>query len=541
LSVDSNQLGHILAAYAESHVAGSAVLFVGDVTGGVPSRLMALGARSVNAYDRDVARARAFAEQAEPGVVVRPLPHRFEIRDGAFDVAVIADLAATPDPDALTRELSRLVAQDGVVVAATANADAIGDATRAIPYEQFYDLFAVFFAHVRVAAEIPWRGVALAELGERGEDPPVTVDSQLHPEPPTPEHFIVVASHEESDLDPYALYQLPPEEMLLEEIARAHEQPDEEEGERRVSVAAAASARAEVTAAMAAELAEARLRADVLASQLDQQRAQMQKLEQHDAHLEAEQGKNARFAAHLEEERAKNVRFAAELEKAAEDLARAEARLGEIETVTKARLGEMERQIEHGAEEHARELAQAEAQLRERARAVSELEREVSRRERIVRELVVSLEEAQANAQLNVGGSIPPGPVAASPTIEPPPMHGGALDPLLTQRLDAMSLELARYEGELLARDWRIAELERALSLAHSSAGGSSSPARGGGARVTELEAELDTLRRALAQEHEARKHAESGQGADDLKAALAEKMALIEQLSARLSPRERS
>jgi hypothetical protein len=521
LSVDSNQLGHILATYAESYVEGRAVMFVGDVTGGVPSRLMSLGARSVNAYDRDVARARAFAEQAEPGVVVRPLPHRFEIRDGAFDVAVISDLAATPDPDALTRELSRLVSQDGVVVAATANADATGDATRAIPYEQFYDLFAVFFTHVRVAAEIPWRGIALAELGERGEDPPVTVDSQLHPDPPTPEHFIVVASHEESDLDPYALYQLPPEELLLEEIARAHEQPDEEEGERRVSVAAAASARAEVTAAMAAELAESRLRADVLASQLEQARVQMQKLEAHEAHLE--------------EERAKNTRFAAELEKAAEALARAEARLGEIETVTKARLGEMERHIEHAAEEHARELAQAEAQLRERARAVTELEREVSRRERIVRELVTSLEEAQASAQLDVSASIAPGPVAASPTIEPPPMQSMPVDPMLSQRVDAMSLELARYEGELTARDWRIAELERALSLAQSHSSGGPA-ARSTAGRVTELEAELDTLRRALAQEHEARKHAESGQGADDLRAALAEKMALIEQLSARLA-----
>jgi hypothetical protein len=531
LRLDSNQLGHILAAYAESHVAGRAVVYIGDVTGGVPSRLMSLGARSVNAYDRDVARARAFSEQAEPGVVVRPLPHRFEIRDGAFDAAIVADLANTPDPESLVRELSRLVARGGVVLAATANADASGDATRAIPYEHFYDLFAVCFEHVRVAAEVAWRGVALAELGEREEDPPVTVDSQLAPDPPTPEHFVVVASQEESDLDPYALYQLPPEEILLEEIARAHEQPDEEDGERRVSVAAAASARAEVTAAMAAELAESRLRADVLASQLEQARTQSQRMEAQEAHLA--------------EERAKNERFAADLTQAAEDLARAEARLAEVETVTKARLGEIESQIERSAEEHVRELAQAEAQLRERARAVTDLEREVARRERIVRELVASLEEAHAAAARAAAmhGSIPApaGPAAPSPTVEPPPMHAHtpvhiATDPGLAQKLDAMSLELARYEGELLARDWRIAELEQSLAIADAGIAAAASEPQSRGRAVGELEAEVDTLRRALAQEHDARKRAESGQGADDLRAALAEKMALIEQLSAKLA-----
>jgi predicted RNase H-like nuclease (RuvC/YqgF family) len=123
-------------------------------------------------------------------------------------------------------------------------------------------------------------------------------------------------------------------------------------------------------------------------------------------------------------------------------------------------------------------------------------------------------------------------------------------DAELQAKVEAMALEIARYEGELLARDWRIAELEQSLAIAESAAMLSTPPpppektqaARPAGAenkRITELEAEIDTLRRALAQEHEEKKRVESGQGVDELRAALAEKMALIEQLSQRAAGAE--
>lgn len=115
-------------------------------------------------------------------------------------------------------------------------------------------------------------------------------------------------------------------------------------------------------------------------------------------------------------------------------------------------------------------------------------------------------------------------------------------DAELEARLRAMAVEVARYEGELLARDWRIAELEQNLAIAESAANlpppppaASREAARGSDdARIEELEREIDTLRRALAQEHEEKKRIESGQGIDELRAALAEKMALIEQLAQR-------
>ena len=112
-------------------------------------------------------------------------------------------------------------------------------------------------------------------------------------------------------------------------------------------------------------------------------------------------------------------------------------------------------------------------------------------------------------------------------------------DAQLEAKLHSMSTEIARYEGELLARDWRIAELEQNLAIAESvanlppeSRAGRAPNQSENGQRLEELEREIDTLRRALAQEHEEKKRIESGQGIDELRAALAEKMALIEQMA---------
>ncbi len=547
----STSLGHVLAAYAEAYISGRSVLFIGDVDSGVPQRLLQLGARSVHAYDGDAARARGAAQRSPRAVVVRPLPHTFEVRDGAFDAAIVADMTASPDPEKLARELARLITTDGLVLAATANADATGDTTRAIPYESFYDMFAVCFGFVRVAAKIPWRGVALAELGQGDNEPAVSVDSQLAPEPPTPEHFVIAASHEAAELDTYALFQLPLEEQpseedLANEAAERVRQSEaareaEVEGERRISVQAAASARAEVMGAMAAELAEARLRADVLGTQLSESRAQSNRLGGYEQHLRDEREKNKRQAEEL-------LRAAATIAAAEQRVIVAQREVVDAEKRATTRLQHLEQSIEKHAEEHAHELAQAEQRLRERASVVAELEREIVRRERIVRELVQSLEDARP--QSPEPATAAESKFKASQTVEPPPMaEAGPPDAELEaarQSVRAMAMEIARYEGELLARDWRIAELEQNLAIADSAAmlaAGPAGPAGPAGkeggagaatqARITDLEREIDTLRRALAQEHEDKKRIESGLGLDELRAALAEKMALIEQMSA--------
>ncbi len=77
----------------------------------------------------------------------------------------------------------------------------------------------------------------------------------------------------------------------------------------------------------------------------------------------------------------------------------------------------------------------------------------------------------------------------------------------LRERLDALALDLARREGEAHASTWKVAELERHLAQ------GAAPTTENGPGPVTELSAaldEVDALRRALVQEHDARVRAEA-------------------------------
>jgi len=79
----------------------------------------------------------------------------------------------------------------------------------------------------------------------------------------------------------------------------------------------------------------------------------------------------------------------------------------------------------------------------------------------------------------------------------------------LRRKLDALAIETARREGEVQTSAWRIAELERELSArpATNGAPGAEAP------DTMALEAaatQIDVLKRALAQEHEARRLAEA-------------------------------
>jgi len=100
---------------------------------------------------------------------------------------------------------------------------------------------------------------------------------------------------------------------------------------------------------------------------------------------------------------------------------------------------------------------------------------------------------------------------------------------------DQLARDAARREADLQSALWRIAELERQVEAEAPVA--REVPA---GEKATEL----DALRQALQQEHERAAHLEQrlAQGGDgNLRAALAERDALIAQLSAQLSAQRSS
>jgi len=192
-------------------------------------------------------------------------------------------------------------------------------------------------------------------------------------------------------------------------------------------------------------------------------------------------------------------------------------------------------------EGHAEELAQLEAALRERAQAIAATEREVVRREAIVRELVLALEDAGALEAVASHGHVPS---RVDDEVRAHLDRAISENEQLRTKLDALALDVARREGELQARGWRIAALEeRVASLeARPPPPPPVAPSEKKGAIPASGDlTELQALRQALGQEHEARVRAESGEELQRARADLARQATLLEQLSRELESRDRS
>src|SRR5438034_11656965 len=107
----------ILVAYLEPLITGSRVVLIGDAESGAAELFLELGARAVHVFDVDAARAKRAS--ATKGVTIAPLPaHEFDVRDGAFDVALVPDLSALADPPASLARLRRVLGAEGTLLVA---------------------------------------------------------------------------------------------------------------------------------------------------------------------------------------------------------------------------------------------------------------------------------------------------------------------------------------------------------------------------------------------------------------------------------------
>jgi chromosome segregation ATPase len=581
-------LAQALCVYAEPLVIGRRVVVVGDASKGLGERLLQLGARTVHVYHSSFDGAPAVALDIR-GLVVRDLPTAdFDVRDGAFDVALIPDLGHADARGDLLARVRRLVARGGAILVGAANpagrAALSVSGSRPLDYYELYDRVALQFSHVRMIAQVPFAGVVLADLGLEGAVPEVSVDTQLIFDPEAPEWFFALAGQEEIRLADYAIVQLP-------DAAVHTSRGDANASAERVRVA----------------LAEAQLRAALLEAQLDDLRqkaqhpplveeasvdlpARVAELEQRFAEEAARRrDAEARAAEHYARaERLANEgrELASELRRQGDRASALDGALGGAESALgalRARLAEAEegrgkrevelalalvdleraRQSAAEAEDeltraestderaavlaaevalleegHVADVAQLEQALRERARAVRELEHEVSRRERIIQELLAAFEEAKS----------PPDPrVDAATAVRDAVIAKGESDTLqreleirveaansateraavlaaandeLRAKLDALAMDIARREGASVESAWRISELEQQiarLEAEHRELTVTIAPPKMPDAgpdlaqaeRVSDLQNELDVLRQALAQEHDARVRAE--------------------------------
>jgi hypothetical protein len=437
-----------LAVYAESLVARQRVVVFGEAGTGIEERLEELGALMVE----------RLGPEDDPA----------SLRGARFDLALVTDLGLFDDPEGLLASVRVAVGDEGVALVAAANRDVAGpEVDGAFDYYDLFDLVAGQFADVRMIARLPFHGVTLAEVSEE-DSPVVSVDTQLADGEHSPEAFVALASQRGVSLDPYAIIELPP--------------PDEAPAVRDDS--------------------------RVLQEELALERARLQAVSVQLPVLEA----RAAAAAELERELAARMRQIADLSSEVEEK-RAAAEAGRIAAAQVEELAlradRAERHVARAepeqvraAEAHSLEVARLEEALFERAGIIRQLEAELTRRERMVLDLVQTLEEQSSAA-----------------TVEPA-THGARderIDLALPEynarmraRLDALALDLARREGEAQAAAWSITELQRRVDRREDRP----SPSGDGGpdaqAKLAAALDELDALRKAFVQEHEARARAES-------------------------------
>jgi SAM-dependent methyltransferase len=651
---------HALCVYAEPLVAGRRVVVFGDATARLGERMLELGARVVHVYDPQPSRVASLEGRVQRGLSVHPLPAGdFDVRDGAFDVAVVADIADVPAPAPLLARIRRLLAPGGAALVRSRSVEGAGRGRPrqgALDYYELYDLVALQFSYVRMVGQIPWAGVALAELGRGEGEPDVTVDTQLVPESDAPEAFIALGSQDDVRLAEYALVQLPGspgaavdveatiaygseradlaaaqlraslleaqvEELraarnrdgaarsdavatLEAELAEAHERT-RREGARAAEVAARADQATAQVRALADELARERDRAAVVHKELEAERRararadealgqsrqtleaasldarglavvvqQVPALEAALRELEARLAVTTQQLAATDDARSRlEVALAAALldldaargavarGMAAEELAVA---LGARSQELEARVQQLESRGVAPADSHAEEIAALEAALRERGRATQVLELELARRERIVLDLVHALEEVRDAVADPTRTATGPADDARLREAE-----GAIADARrkadrvraendnLRAKLDAAALEIARREAELATSAWRVQELEQAVGRledeqseltmtipppAFVNLEREANDVTVLTQRLTAAEDELDLLRQALAQEHEARLRVgeETGEAAAlaQARADLARQAELLEKLSRELEAR---
>jgi hypothetical protein len=480
---------HALAAFAESLVIGARVAVLGDASDGLGACLMQLGARSVHIWDPDPTRARIEAEHAPEGVTIGPYSVG-DTRGRSTDFAIVPDLGLFEDAADLMAHLRDTLGDDGAALIGAANDIVADESSRAFGYYELFDLVASAFDQVRMIAQLPFHGVALATLGEEGDPAAVSVDMQLADGDRVADRFVVLASQRHASLEAYTIIELPP-------------------------AASPVAVREEATRAA---LEQARLQAEMLEAQLRELRSRVslgdraaQAATELEAALRAQSSRSAELEVGLVARARQLSDLSAEVEemRAAADAGRiAAAEVEEIANradLAERRMAKLQQELATVTDANAVEVSRLEEALRDRAQAARACEIELARRDQMVHELVGALGEAPVACATASEPSPPSPPAGDVEAFEG--ADAGTLEETIRLRaqLDALALDVARRQGEVQASAWRVTELERRVEeLTQAPADARVVPEQDDRRLAAALD-EVDALRRALAQEHEAR------------------------------------
>ena len=488
MPVESPKPSIALAGFVESLIDGKRVVAVGDANGGLGEQLLERGARLVHFADSDPGRAgEAAARNTSRNVTYAPLAEGgLGVRDGAFDVAVVENLAASTDPAALLRQLRRVLAPQGALVVASPNAESKvrmipdgGDAlpSQAIDYYELYDAIAAHFDHVTMLGQTPFVGYAIANFAPAGDPDPMLDTGFVPGGAEEPEWFVAVASQHPVRIEDFAVVQLPfrnvlgpSQEAKLDDQLRAARGAEKSARERMAQLEAELErTRERLSAAEASGPDESELLA--LREALESRTNEIAQLEARAASADA-RAETASVqlgelqTAHAEtadSSRDREAKARADLDEARRKITELEAHVAEGERAgveaaldkANARITELESAMTATADEEPSDVAGLEQALAERGRQVRRLEADLREAERIGHELVGRLAAAA--------------PVPAARAPEGDRAEAPADD--LRGKLDALAALNAQREADLEAARWTIQELEDRLASAPGTEG----------------------------------------------------------------------
>ena len=214
-----------LAAYAEAWITGAKVVVFGDASSPLAERLVERGARHVQVYDIDAARA----AEASAASTVKQVSYAAldlagsALRDGVFDVGIIEDLAlARRSPKDLLGPLERSLSRRGLALIGSRNPEVDArlipcgiEAELPLGYYDFYDLISQHFEEVRMLGQAAFVGYAIADFSA-SDASDVRLDTALLPSgAEEPEWFLALASALPVSPDPFSVIQLPLAELDL--------------------------------------------------------------------------------------------------------------------------------------------------------------------------------------------------------------------------------------------------------------------------------------------------------------------------------------
>jgi SAM-dependent methyltransferase len=212
-----------LAAFAEKFIEGRRVLVFGNALSSFWEQLIERGARLVHVCDGDASRvAEAAARNTSQNVSFAPLGGAgLAVRDGAFDVGFIDNLAAFSDATQTVHKLKRALSPRGIALVSAPNPDlehpligATLESGQKLDYYSLYDVVHREFQVVRMVGQMPFVGYSVAELAP-AEDPDPCLDAGFVPGgTEEPEWFVAVASHADVEIDPFLVVQLPCDTLL---------------------------------------------------------------------------------------------------------------------------------------------------------------------------------------------------------------------------------------------------------------------------------------------------------------------------------------